>query len=87
MPDSPETCVIVCESVHAVMALERALKDAGIRVEMIPTPRALTSDCGMALEISTADTGLLAGIREERHVAWLGVYRRQDGAYHPLGNP
>jgi len=69
------------------MALERALKDAGIAVEMIPTPRELTSDCGMALEISAADAGRLPGLRDNRPVAWLGVYLRHGDSYRPFDEP
>jgi hypothetical protein len=87
MAELPDKCVVLCESVHDVMALERALKDAGIAVEMIPTPRELTSDCGMALEISTTDAGKLPGLRDDRPLSWLGVYRRHGDRYLPLDEP
>ena len=41
--------VVLFYSTHAVFRLEKALKNAGITVKLIPTPRNLSSDCGTAL--------------------------------------
>jgi len=41
--------VLVFESIHDAMAAEKAVLAEGIRAELVPTPRDLSSDCGMAL--------------------------------------
>ena len=38
-------------SEHFVMKAETILKDRDIIVRLIPTPRSISADCGMALEI------------------------------------
>jgi len=43
--------VITFASVHFVMKAERVLKENGIEVRLIPTPRKISSDCGMSIEI------------------------------------
>jgi hypothetical protein len=52
----PEYAVILVHTTsHAVYA-ERVLKQAGLAVRMIPTPRHLSSDCGSAVRIGSADS-------------------------------
>jgi len=84
MPGRLDTCVIVCESVHDVMALERALKDVGMTVEMIPTPRELTSDCGMALEVNGSELTRVHELQAARQLKWLGIFSRQRDGWKPV---
>ena len=46
--------ILVYSTSHAIQA-ERVLKRAGLAVKLIPTPRHLSSDCGSAVRITTAD--------------------------------
>ena len=41
--------VAVFQSIHKVMKAEKLLKEKKLPVLLIPEPRALTSDCGLAL--------------------------------------
>jgi hypothetical protein len=43
--------ILVFSTSHAIQA-ERVLRQAGIGVKLIPTPRQLSSDCGSALRIA-----------------------------------
>jgi hypothetical protein len=45
-------CVFLFESVHRVMKAEKLLKGKGIKIDLIPVPREISSDCGMAIELS-----------------------------------
>lgn len=66
-------CVATFRSIHQVMKSEQLLKYKGIWTDMIPNPRTLVSDCGMALlfycrdavmvqEILGGDSALLSNI-------------------------
>ena len=46
--------ILVYSTSHAIQA-KRVLKRAGLAVKLIPTPRHLSSDCGSAVRITTAD--------------------------------
>ncbi len=46
--------VLVWTSSHAIRA-EHVLNQAGIASKLIPTPRYLTSDCGISVRIARAD--------------------------------
>lgn len=48
----PDRWVILFESVYFVMKAEKSLTAAGFNVSLIPVPRDLSSDCGMAIEIN-----------------------------------
>lgn len=44
--------VAIFHSIHRVMKAEKLLKQAGKNVMLIPVPRQLTSDCGLAIRFS-----------------------------------
>jgi len=56
---------------HAVAA-ERVLKRAGLNVQLIPTPRHLSSDCGSAARISATDR---AACEQALHSARVPIER------------
>ena len=59
-PPSVHGPVAVFDSIHAVLAAERAFLAAGLACDLVPIPRGVTSDCGMALLFRTADLELRA---------------------------
>ena len=46
--------ILVHTTSHAIQ-VERVLKQANMRVKLIPTPRHLSSDCGSAVRIAEPD--------------------------------
>jgi len=44
-------CIFIFESVHQVMRAEKVLKGKGMAVDLIPVPREISSDCGVAIEL------------------------------------
>jgi hypothetical protein len=47
--------VAVFDSIHAVLAAERAFLEATLACDLVPIPRGVTSDCGLALLFREAD--------------------------------
>lgn len=45
--------VLIFRGTHQVMSAEKHLKKGGVAMRLIPVPRRLTSDCGLAIRIST----------------------------------
>lgn len=58
--------VLFHSTAHAIRG-EKVLTRAGFKIKMIPTPRQLSSDCGMALRFDRTD--------EEGVTAALGEYK------------
>ena len=44
--------VAIFHSIHRVLRAEQLLKRAGVEFLLIPVPRQLTADCGLALRIA-----------------------------------
>jgi hypothetical protein len=47
--------VAVFDSIHAVLAAERAFLTAALVCDLVPIPRGVTSDCGLALLFRATD--------------------------------
>ena len=46
--------VAIFNSIHRVMEAERLLKDKHIKMLLIPAPRSLAADCGLAIRYAQA---------------------------------
>ncbi|KPJ54468.1 hypothetical protein AMJ39_00070 [candidate division TA06 bacterium DG_24] len=81
--DRPDS-VINFVSVHHVMRAEHVFKEHGLAHEIIPTPRDLSSDCGIAIALSGAvlkqALDLLAGAGVEVEA----LYRRRGSTYERM---
>jgi len=77
------TCVALCNTIHDVMRAEKLLKARGIWLDLVPTPRELSSDCGMALALREED---LSAIREMLAADGLRtrIYRNSGAGYEQL---
>ncbi|GAB4304085.1 MAG: DUF3343 domain-containing protein [Desulfuromonadia bacterium] len=76
--------VIIFHSIHRVMQAEYRLKEKGLAVRLIPAPRRITADCGLAI---TFPPGLATDVRKA--LAAGGIlpadwYVRQGDDYRPL---
>jgi hypothetical protein len=47
--------VAIFNSVHRVMKAEKLLKGENLPILLIPAPRALSADCGLAIRYAAAD--------------------------------
>ncbi|MBD3237691.1 MAG: DUF3343 domain-containing protein [Candidatus Eisenbacteria bacterium] len=77
-------CVILFASIHDVTAADRELRDAQIWCDMIPTPRSLSSDCGMSLEFRCRDLSAVRRRLQDARARPRGFFRRAGEQYVPL---
>jgi len=68
--------VLFHSTAHAIRA-EKVLIEAGFTTKMIPTPRQLSSDCGMALRFDRADEATVGTVLEENGVPINGIHAIQ----------
>jgi len=72
--------VFLFSSIHYVMRAEKLLKGRGIKVDLIPVPREISSDCGVAIELSPESEKEALHLLEENEVSILECYTRgQEG--------
>ena len=65
--------VLFHSTAHAIRG-EKVLQRAGLTIKMIPTPRQLSSDCGMALRFDRLDKEPVAAILKEHKVPINGIH-------------
>jgi hypothetical protein len=65
--------VLFHSTAHAIRA-EKVLSRAGFKIKMIPTPRQLSSDCGMALRFDRAEDKQVAAVLVENGVPTNGIH-------------
>jgi hypothetical protein len=65
--------VLFHSTAHALRA-EKVMSQAGFKIKMIPTPRQLSSDCGLALRFDRADGERVAAVLAENRVPTNGIH-------------
>lgn len=65
--------VLFHSTAHAIRA-EKVLERAGFKIKMIPTPRQLSADCGVALRFDRAQQERLAATLAEHKVPINGIH-------------
>ena len=81
---SDQECALVLESVHFVMKAETLVKSAGLYCDLIPVPRNISSECGMALCFHCVDLERVMTIIDDHGLPVVGSYRREAGTFRPL---
>jgi hypothetical protein len=66
--------VLFYSTAHAIRA-EKVLEAVGVPIKMIPTPRQLSSDCGMALRFDPDHKTRVAAALRENGVPTNGIHQ------------
>ncbi len=66
--------VIVFKTTYLTFKAERTLKKAGIPCKIVTKPRAIGSDCGLAVSIDRADETAATTLLEREGIEKLGVW-------------
>ena len=69
-------CVFLFSSIHQVIRAEKALKKAGMKVDLIPVPREISSECGVAIEMPLELKEEALRFFEEYHLPMLECYTK-----------
>jgi len=66
--------VILFATTSAAFRAEKVLAEAGLRIKLIPTPRHLSSDCGIALRFDWAGRCRVQQLLDSSGVETQGVH-------------
>lgn len=69
-----ERGIVLFHTTSAVFRAEKVLAKAGVAVKLIPTPRELSSDCGIAIRFEGALTDQVARVLATAQVEIAGLY-------------
>jgi hypothetical protein len=84
---SETRCLYVFSSVHHVMKAEKLLKSRGLRIDLIPMPREISSDCGVAIELPLELHGDAWVFLNESRLPILVSYVKRRGKYEKGERP
>ncbi len=79
--------VAVFGSIHDVLAAEKVFKDRSVWRDIVPIPREISSDCGMALEFREADADAARKVLADPRVKATDVYRPAGDGYEAVSPP
>jgi len=84
-PSSPQEVILIFRGTHQVMAAEKRLKKGGVAMRLIPVPRRLTSDCGLAIRIPAGERSRAREILAGAKLLPVSVHILRDrGEYEPF---
>ena len=76
-------CILLYDSIHDVMRVEKVLKAESIWCDLIPTPRQLSSECGMSLEIRGSNLTNVSDLLADDDVQ-PRIFRVVSGNFKPV---
>lgn len=76
--------VAIFHSIHRVMKAEKVLKEKGAEVLLIPVPRQLTSDCGLALRFAASDRKKVEGLLEAANLVPEELYSKDSKGFEKI---
>ncbi len=78
--------VAIFNSIHRVMKAEKLLKERRMPILLIPAPRALKSDCGLALRYGESDRPLVEEALAEEGLTPEEIYRKAGEGFVRCGD-
>lgn len=67
--------VVLFYTTSAAMRAEKVTKKAGLDVKLVPTPRQLSSDCGIALRFNREEGDDVRSVLAKARVAHDGLHK------------
>ena len=71
---SKEDYLLTFSSTHHALYAEDVLKQAGIIIDVVPIPRSITAECGLAITFRRADGQLAAGLMVSHNIEFKACY-------------
>ncbi|GLI37368.1 DUF3343 domain-containing protein [Geobacter hydrogenophilus] len=78
-------CVAIFHSIHRVMKAEKVLKGQGFPILLIPAPRALHADCGLAIRYASADRKTVEEVLAAEGLMPEEIHVKQGEQYLKVG--
>lgn len=77
IPEKTNYTILTFANTHMVLKAEKLLLSRGVNLEIIPTPKDISSDCGMAIRLKTGTYSFqqLKKILDDKAVAF-NMYKR-----------
>jgi hypothetical protein len=77
-------CALVFRSVHDVLEAERRMKERGMAYRLIPVPKQVNPNCGLALQVDCREVGAVQAVLADLQSRLNGVYTVRGSVFTPL---
>ncbi|MDI7276309.1 MAG: DUF3343 domain-containing protein [Anaerolineae bacterium] len=74
MPGQDGMAVVLFHSAQAAIQAERVVQAEGIAAKLIPVPRQLSTECGMALRIARREEPRVRAALESAGIAYRAIH-------------
>lgn len=68
--------LLLYPSIHYVLKAEKILKQNGLAVDLVPVPKEIKGDCGMALEIESSTSSRVLKILKDVNLLPEKIYEK-----------
>jgi hypothetical protein len=77
--------VAIFSSIHYVLKAEQLLKAGSIPLDVVPVPREISGDCGMAITFAPAQLAAVQGILAAAGIAIARIfYKEAEGVFREI---
>ncbi|TGU75199.1 DUF3343 domain-containing protein [Geomonas terrae] len=77
--------IAIFNSIHRVMEAERLLKDQGLKILLIPAPRSLAADCGLAIRYAEDVRPQVEAVLSGAGLLPRDLYRKNGDNFEKIG--
>lgn len=77
-------CVAIFNSIHRVMKAEKVLKELRLPILLIPAPRPISSDCGLAIRYSANDRERVETVLGDAGLIPEDIYIKEEDGFQKL---
>ena len=77
--------LVLFHSIHFVLTAERILKERGIEIDLVPVPKNLSADCGMAIAFYRRDLESVRELLQTERCKANAIYLRTPDGYEEAG--
>jgi len=77
--------VAIFNSIHRVMKVEKVLKERRLDFLLIPVPRSLASDCGLAIRYAESDHQQISAVLAGVDLLPEQLFRFSNGVFVQIG--
>jgi len=76
--------VFILQSIHQVLKAEKALERAGLPFDLIPVPKEVNPECGMAVETPPDQANRVRDLLDQTGLRVVAAYHRSGREFTPL---
>jgi hypothetical protein len=78
--------ILILDSIHHVLRAEKVLEAKGLVFDLVPVPKEVNPDCGMALWVALPHLDSVVAALGEAGIEIQARYRRREGRFEPWGS-